>query len=196
MAKRAKSNPDQFNLFELPRTADAAPRSSAPRTTQPTLPMDLGPVIALPPPPPEDTPWTPRRSGEGVLDLSEALRLECNLALMAGAGTGKTYSLITLCLHLLAGARHAGTGPLDPSRLCLVTFTDKAASEMRARLRRRIDALVHGEKDLDLLASYTALGRSPHPQKFWRKIRDSLGAASIGTFHGLCVQLVRRAPAG
>ncbi len=196
MAKRTKPNPDQFSLFELPRPPDAPPRSSAPRTSQPALPMDLGPVIALPPPLPEDTPWTPRRSGDGILDLSEALRLECNLALMAGAGTGKTYSLITLCLHLLAGARHAGTGALDPSRLCLVTFTDKAASEMRARLRRRIDALVHGETDHDLVASYAALGQVPHPQKFWRKVRDSLGAASIGTFHGLCVQLVRRAPAG
>ncbi|MBS1153333.1 MAG: ATP-dependent helicase UvrD, partial [Myxococcaceae bacterium] len=189
---KKKANPAQFSLFDLP---PPPPRASAGRAIQPPLPMDLGPVIALPPPPPEDTPWTPRRSSDGTLELSEALRLECNLALMAGAGTGKTYSLITLCLHLLAGARHAGAGPLEPSRLCLVTFTDKAASEMRARLRRRIDTLVHGETDHDLAASYRALELAPHPQKFWRKVRDGLGGASIGTFHGLCVQLVRRAPA-
>ena len=192
MAKK-KPNPDQYSLFDAP--VPPPPRASSGRAVQPSLPMDLGPVTVLPSPSPEETAWTPRRSSEGIVELSEALRFECNLALMAGAGTGKTYSLITLCLHLLAGARHAGNGPLDPSRLCLVTFTDKAASEMRARLRRRIDALVHGQADHDLIASYAALGQTPHPQKFWRKVRDGLGGASIGTFHGLCVQLVRRAPA-
>lgn len=196
---RKKVHANQMDLFApaVPRAESRGAASGPPvRATQPALPMDLGPVVPLPPPPPDDTPWTPRRSADGTLDLDEALRLECNLALMAGAGTGKTYSLITLCLHLLAGARRAGNGPLEPSQLCLVTFTDKAASEMRARLRRRVDALVHGETDHDLLRSYAALGQTPRPQKFWRKVRDGLGAASIGTFHGLCVQLVRRAPAG
>ena len=192
MAKH-KPNPDQFGLFD---SLAPPPRASAGRGAQPLLPMDLGPVLEVPAPALEDIRWTPKRSSSGTLELAEALRLECNLALMAGAGTGKTYSLITLCLHLLAGARHAGTGPLDPSRLCLVTFTDKGASEMRARLRRRIDGLVHGENDGDLSTSYAVLAQTPHPQKFWRKVRDGLGGASIGTFHGLCVQLVRRAPAG
>ena len=191
MAKK-KPHPDQFSLFDLP---PPPPRASATRAVQPPLPMDLGPV-APPPPTPPPPPWTPRRSNEGTLELEAALRLECNLALMAGAGTGKTYSLITLCLHLLAGARHAGAGPLEPARLCLVTFTDKAASEMRARLRQRIDALVHGGDDHDLTASYRALEQPPRPAKFWRKVRDGLGAATIGTFHGLCVQLLKRAPAG
>src|SRR4051812_45872545 len=104
MAKKKPANPDQFNLFEVPpMQSSAPPRPSATRAVQPTLPMDLGPK-STPPPPPPSPPWAPRRSAEGTLDLEEALRLECNLALMAGAGTGKTYSLITLCLHLLAGA--------------------------------------------------------------------------------------------
>ena len=72
------------------------------------------------------------------------LALEKNLALMAGAGAGKTYSLVTMTLHLLAGAR-AGAEPLKPSRLCMVTFTDKAAAEMRARVRARLDTLVQAE---------------------------------------------------
>ena len=61
--------------------------------------------------------------------MSEAspLALEKNLALMAGAGAGKTYSLVTMTLHLLAGAREAGA-PLKPARLCMLTFTDKAAA--------------------------------------------------------------------
>ncbi|HVE83876.1 MAG TPA: UvrD-helicase domain-containing protein, partial [Myxococcales bacterium] len=32
--------------------------------------------------------------------------------------------------------------------------------------------------------------------EFWRRVRDDLGSAWIGTFHSLCAQLLRRAPAG
>lgn len=130
------------------------------------------------------------------LALPEALRLERNLALLAGAGTGKTYSLVTMCLHLLGGAR-AEAEPIAPERLGLLTFTDKAAAEMRERLRRRLDALADGQtNEPELLASFEALGAPMPPARFWRRIRDDLGAATIGTFHSLCTHLLRRAPAG
>jgi ATP-dependent exoDNAse (exonuclease V) beta subunit len=130
------------------------------------------------------------------LPLPEALRLERNLAILAGAGAGKTYSLVTTCLHVLSGAR-AGFEPVPASALGLLTFTDKAAGEMRARLRERLSALADGVgKEPELEASFAALGR-PFPRAgFWRGLRDELGAATIGTFHSLCTQLLRRAPPG
>jgi ATP-dependent exoDNAse (exonuclease V) beta subunit len=124
------------------------------------------------------------------------LALERNLALMAGAGAGKTYSLVTMVLHLFAGAREAA-GPLKPSRLCMLTFTDKAATEMRSRTRTRLDALVQGEaQEPELRASLERLGRPFPSQDTWRAIREDLGAATVGTFHSLCGQLLRRAPPG
>ena len=129
----------------------------------------------------------------------EPLALERNLALLAGAGAGKTYSLITICLHLLGGARRDGV-PLRAHELFLLTFTEKAAGEMRERLRARIDGLARDAAALvsekELTASYARHGRTPPPPDFWRKVRDDLGAATIGTFHSLCGQLLRRAPAG
>ncbi|WNG49080.1 AAA family ATPase [Archangium minus] len=133
--------------------------------------------------------------------MSEAspLALEKNLALMAGAGAGKTYSLVTMTLHLLTGTRE-GMKPLRPSRMCMVTFTDKAAAEMRARVRARLDTLVHTEpkevKELDLRASLERLGRPFPSRDTWRALREELGSASVGTFHSLCGQLLRRAPPG
>jgi ATP-dependent exoDNAse (exonuclease V) beta subunit len=133
--------------------------------------------------------------------MSEAspLALEKNLALMAGAGAGKTYSLVTMTLHLLSGAREAGA-PLKPARLCMLTFTDKAAAEMRARTRARLDVLAHGElksdQELDLRASLERLERPFPPQDVWRALREELGSATVGTFHSLCGQLLRRAPPG
>lgn len=129
----------------------------------------------------------------------EPFALERNLALTAGAGAGKTYSLITLCLHLLGGAREDGVA-LRPSQLCLLTFTDKAASEMRTRLRKRLDGLATGESgdqhETELRASFARYNRPFPKPDFWRQVRDDLGAASIGTFHSLCIHLLRRAPAG
>ncbi|TSC31907.1 UvrD-helicase domain-containing protein [Corallococcus sp. Z5C101001] len=125
------------------------------------------------------------------------LALEKNLALMAGAGAGKTYSLVTMTLHLFAGAREA-VAALRPSRLCMLTFTDKAAAEMRRRVRERLDMLAQGDVPLDaekdLRASLARLERPFPTQDAWRKVREELGAATVGTFHSLCGQLLRRAP--
>ncbi|MCP3103208.1 UvrD-helicase domain-containing protein [Myxococcus sp. K15C18031901] len=126
-----------------------------------------------------------------------SLALERNLALMAGAGAGKTYSLVTMTLHLFAGAREAGAA-VRPSRLCMLTFTDKAAAEMRSRVRQRLDGLAQGEARLDqeteLRQSLERLGRPFPLPDAWRQIREELGSATVGTFHSLCGQLLRRAP--
>ncbi|MEW5739304.1 MAG: UvrD-helicase domain-containing protein [Myxococcota bacterium] len=160
---------DASNVLELPLPARRPPKS-APRRDP------------LPPPP-------------GIVELSEGLRLERNLAVLAGAGAGKTYSLVTMCLHLLSGAR-AGREAIDCAGLGLLTFTDKAAGEMRGRLRARLDELAEGRgEERELRAAFEALGR-PFPRDgAWRRIRDELGAATISTFHALCIQILRRAPA-
>ena len=131
------------------------------------------------------------------MESSAIYGLEQNLSLMAGAGAGKTHSLVTLCLHLLGGARADGRA-LQPGRLWMLTFTDKAASEMRARLSQRLDALARGSDEAEamLRSGFARHGHSFPPKEFWRGVRDGLGMAAIGTFHSLCAQLLRGAPAG
>jgi superfamily I DNA/RNA helicase/DNA polymerase III epsilon subunit-like protein len=51
---------------------------------------------------------------------------------VAGPGAGKTYCLIARIGHLIA------CEGLSPARICAVTFTNKAADEIAARLRREI----------------------------------------------------------
>jgi DNA polymerase III epsilon subunit family exonuclease len=53
---------------------------------------------------------------------------------VAGPGAGKTFCLIGRIGHLI------GTLGLAPARICAVTFTNKAAAEIAARLRREIGA--------------------------------------------------------
>lgn len=123
-------------------------------------------------------------------ELADALRLERNVAMLAGAGAGKTHSLVTMCLHLLSGAR--AQGAIECAQLCLLTFTEKAADEMRGRLRARLDALAAGGDEPELRRSFERAGLEFLKPAKWRALRDELGTATIGTFHSLCVQLLRR----
>ena len=61
-----------------------------------------------------------------------AIAARGNVLVIAGAGTGKTRTLIERCLQLLREG-----ASLD--RLLLVTFTEAAAAEMRARLRKALE---------------------------------------------------------
>lgn len=59
----------------------------------------------------------------------------------AGAGTGKTHALLTQYLHLLSGLSAHGR-PIEPRALGVLTFTDKAAGELRERLQQRTGRIV------------------------------------------------------
>src|SRR2546422_11303876 len=86
--------------------------------------------------------------------------------MQAGAGTGKTHSLVELRVEMLQSG-------LPAARLCAVTFTEKAAAELKGRLRQRIDSLAQNDA-------------------FWRRVRADLGLAQVGTIHSLCGQILRR----
>ena len=212
--KKPQTNENQMDLFSLSLRERAEPPGAtalggetgrgegrehpgpgevAQVATQPPA-VPEGFLFALPEVRPSPLPLSPLAQGEGEIELPAGLRLERNLAILAGAGAGKTYSLVTMCLHLLGGAR-TGFAPLAPAELGLLTFTEKAADEMRSRLRERLDALAEGKGDEPALRESFEAAGLPFPQaRRWRAIRDELGAATIGTFHSLCTQLLRRAP--
>ena len=81
--------------------------------------------------------------------------------IVAGAGTGKTLTMVERYAYLVERCK------LDPNRIVAVTFTNRAAAELRSRVTER---LVDGGLVAD---------------------RASMDAAWIGTFHGLCVRLLR-----
>ncbi|PRP97622.1 ATP-dependent helicase/nuclease subunit A [Enhygromyxa salina] len=121
------------------------------------------------------------------------LELDANLVLAAGAGAGKTHALVSVALGLYVGAGRPDAEPLDPARVWAVTFTEKAARELRQRIVQRASALaadpVGALADEEELAAM--LGDREVPAARWRAIVDQLPGAPIGTFHSLCGQLLR-----
>ncbi|MGH7236600.1 MAG: UvrD-helicase domain-containing protein, partial [Nitrospiraceae bacterium] len=66
-----------------------------------------------------------------------------NVVVVAGAGTGKTTLLVNRLVHLLMREPN----PAEITRIVALTFTNKAATEMKVRLRGRLKALLATEQE-------------------------------------------------
>ncbi|HET9941866.1 MAG TPA: UvrD-helicase domain-containing protein, partial [Terriglobia bacterium] len=93
-----------------------------------------------------------------------------NTVVRASAGTGKTYKLVSTWIELV----ESGT---DPLRIVAVTFTEKAAADMRSRIR---EAIVERMKKMP-----------PFEHGKWTRVLTLLPAAPISTIHGFCGKLLR-----
>ena len=123
-----------------------------------------------------------------------------NLVVTAGAGTGKTAILVERTLNLV------GSGTAEIEALALITFTEKAAAELRLRLGAGLDRLLlrsgGDESDLDRRRdadrSWTWLReRGERPAAIRERVLAalaSLDAASVGTIHAFCLDLLRCHP--
>lgn len=107
---------------------------------------------------------------------------ERNVVVIAGAGTGKTSTILDRAVELLAPSRPSAT-PLSIQRMAAITFTRRAAGELRFRLRERL--LRELETD--------AAGGSERGLRL-REALGSLDAAFIGTIHGFADRLLRLRP--
>jgi ATP-dependent exoDNAse (exonuclease V) beta subunit len=106
--------------------------------------------------------------------------LEATLVVEAAAGTGKTTALVERILSLLrTGRASLASGAGD---LVAVTFTEKAAGEMKLRLRTEVER-ARGE----------AASGSDERARLDRAL-EQLEAARIGTIHAFCADLLRERP--
>ncbi|MBI5564513.1 MAG: UvrD-helicase domain-containing protein, partial [Chloroflexi bacterium] len=119
-----------------------------------------------------------------------ATRRSRAIAVTAGAGSGKTRVLVGRYLHLLEQGH-----PLRS--LVAITFTDKAAREMRTRIRTAIQQRLSDEQRPTPTPSVQPLTSNLQPltSNLWQTAFTELDAARIGTIHSLCAEVLRAHPA-
>ena len=99
----------------------------------------------------------------------EAIDPSRSVCVVAGAGTGKTHILITKYIDLLERGYNS-------SDILAITFTRKAASEMKERVEAALNLRV-----------------SESPLK-WGHIREEFIWADISTFHSFCSKILHEFP--
>ena len=93
----------------------------------------------------------------------------------ASAGTGKTYTIESLVLRYLCEQQD-----LALEQILLLTFTEKAASELKVRIREKIEVQLRQESGL--------------PAGLYRKLCSTLDGfdnAPIFTIHGFCHRILQ-----
>ena len=98
-----------------------------------------------------------------------------NVLVMAGAGTGKTHTLVERVLNLICEEK------VSLDEILIVTFTEAAAAELRQRLRRAIEEKSAAE----------STRHQPSTLNFWQEQLAGFDIAHIGTLHSFCLRLVR-----
>jgi ATP-dependent helicase/nuclease subunit A len=101
--------------------------------------------------------------------------LDETLIVEAAAGTGKTTELVRRILRTIASGRAAMT------EIVAVTFTEKAAGELKLRLREALERERTQALDADV-------------QRRLEQALSTLEDAHVNTIHGFCAELLRERP--
>lgn len=127
---------------------------------------------------------------EVLVDAAERERirhsLDESLLVEAAAGTGKTTELVARIVNALA------TGKARVDQMLAVTFTEKAAGELKLRLR---EGLEQARQDLaDDEAGLTARGDTDWSLANIEHAIAHLEEAQVSTIHGFCADLLHERP--
>ncbi len=122
--------------------------------------------------------------GERVLvDAAERERirtsLDESLIVEAAAGTGKTTELVARIVNVLA------TGQARVDQMLAVTFTEKAAGELKLRLREGLERVRH-----ELVAAADRPARLSNIEHAIAHLEE----AQVSTIHGFCADLLHERP--
>ncbi|HVS20882.1 MAG TPA: UvrD-helicase domain-containing protein, partial [Pyrinomonadaceae bacterium] len=100
--------------------------------------------------------------------------LDRHVSVTAGPGAGKTFVLVERYLEILR------TQEASVDNIVAITFTNRAANEMRDRVRKEIDKLLRASNGDE--------------RKRWLRHKRALEAAVITTIHGFCSRLLHEFP--
>lgn len=102
--------------------------------------------------------------------------IKSNVSLLAGAGSGKTYVLMKRFVQILRADLS-----VNPTNIVAITFTRKAADEIKGRVRQAVSECVEqAQTDLERMR--------------WQEHLQKVESAPISTIHSLCSRILRDNP--
>ncbi|MCG9128408.1 UvrD-helicase domain-containing protein [Candidatus Poribacteria bacterium] len=101
-------------------------------------------------------------------DQQKALNIDKHICVTAGAGSGKTTVLVERYLEILR------KGNVSPSQIVAITFTKKAAAEIKARIIKEL----HLDRNKNIR----------------EKCIEEMSVAPISTIHSFCARILREYP--
>jgi ATP-dependent helicase/nuclease subunit A len=104
-----------------------------------------------------------------------AYTIDRHISVTAGPGSGKTTVLVERYLHILREHKN-----LNIDQIVAITFTNRAANEMRERLREQLNLILQTASEVD--------------RRQWLNYKRTLDGAVITTIHGFCARLLREFP--
>src|SRR5512132_80632 len=103
-----------------------------------------------------------------------AYEINKHISVTAGPGSGKTTVLVERYVHILRERN------LAIDQIVAITFTNRAANEMRERLRTELNLMLRIADDAE--------------RRRWLNYKRTLDGAVITTIHGFCARLLREFP--
>ena len=116
--------------------------------------------------------------------------LDSTLFVQAGAGTGKTTALVSRILALIASG-------VEIKHIAAITFTEKAAAELQARIRRKLQEAILNSADSSASHSPPASTFAPdefsaasNSKQLYSKALADLDNAAISTLHSFAQRIL------
>ena len=104
----------------------------------------------------------------------QALEIDRHICVTAGAGSGKTTVLVDRYLKILR------EGNVDPQEIVAITFTEKAAAEMKERIIEELSPQEEGD--------------GSEQDNLLQGFREKMSTAHISTIHAFCSRILREFP--
>jgi ATP-dependent helicase/nuclease subunit A len=151
------------------------------------LELSVDKAASLPPDEPAREIIRGREGIAGPISADPVIVLDKNLVVRAGAGSGKTRSLVDRMVALVRSG-------IPARQIASITFTIKAAGELRVRFSEALGARIEKVKQLSAVCTEAEAPSWAQELEHLQAAERQMEHIFVGTVHAFCGRLLRERP--